>query len=137
MTGAGQQLQPCASPPPPPALYPPNMAAASPACSSTCQHYVLHIHCSDDPVLTHSLCCCCCHHHPCCPPLPPLLLLLLLLCHRGRTCSFAQDQYGMCDSSQIANNMNVARTLGGGGALNLSPCDILPYLRGRTLWILG
>jgi len=56
---------------------------------------------------------------------------------RGQTCSFAQDQWGMCDSSQTANALTIARTLGGGEALKLSPCDLLPYLRGRTLWILG
>jgi hypothetical protein len=71
-------------------------------------------------------CCCCCNPSA-----------AAAAAARGRTCSFAQDQWGMCDSSQIANNMNVARSLGGGGAMNLSPCDILPYLRGRTLWILG
>jgi hypothetical protein len=43
----------------------------------------------------------------------------------------------MCDSSQAENALKVGRTLGGGAAMSMTPCDILPYLRGRTLWILG
>ena len=30
-----------------------------------------------------------------------------------------------------------AKTLGGGRALQLSPCDLMPYIQGRTLWLLG
>jgi hypothetical protein len=56
---------------------------------------------------------------------------------RGRTCSFSQDHWGMCDSSQAENALKIGRTLGGGAAMSMTPCDILPYLRGRTLWILG
>jgi hypothetical protein len=43
----------------------------------------------------------------------------------------------MCDGSQAENAMKIARTLGGGEALRMTPCDLLPYLRGRTLWVLG
>ncbi|KAF6252250.1 hypothetical protein COO60DRAFT_1704383 [Scenedesmus sp. NREL 46B-D3] len=30
-----------------------------------------------------------------------------------------------------------ARSLGGGAIQGLSPCDLLPYLQGRTLWLIG
>jgi hypothetical protein len=55
----------------------------------------------------------------------------------GRTCSFDRGEWGMCDDNQAANAMKVAQTLGGGAAMQLKPCDLVPYLRGRTLWILG
>lgn len=31
----------------------------------------------------------------------------------------------------------LAETLGGGEAMQLSPCDLVRYLRGRTLWLIG
>jgi hypothetical protein len=58
--------------------------------------------------------------------------------HRGKTCAFTQESgWGVCTPQQAANAMKIGRTLGGGGALKLAPCDIVPFLRGRTLWILG
>jgi hypothetical protein len=32
---------------------------------------------------------------------------------------------------------DVAKTLSGGAILGMSPCDIMPYLQGRTLWLIG
>jgi hypothetical protein len=37
----------------------------------------------------------------------------------------------LCLSADLVKN------LGGGSILDLSPCDLLPYLRGRTLWLIG
>lgn len=46
--------------------------------------------------------------------------------------------WGTCSPAQAANAFaTVGKSLGGGEAARMTPCDLLPYLRGRTLWILG
>jgi hypothetical protein len=37
----------------------------------------------------------------------------------------------------LHNFADLAKNLGGGSILQLSPCDLVPYLRGRTLWLIG
>lgn len=57
----------------------------------------------------------------------------------GKTCSMTADSgWGTCSPAQAANAFaTVGKSLGGGEAARMTPCDLLPYLRGRTLWILG
>lgn len=56
----------------------------------------------------------------------------------GKTCAFTGESgWGVCTPQQAANALKIGMTLGGGAAATLTPCDLLPYLRGRTLWILG
>jgi hypothetical protein len=42
-----------------------------------------------------------------------------------------------CSAEQLAINAKVMAQLHGGAPLKLQPCDLWPYLRGRTLWIIG
>uniref|UniRef100_A0A383VEF6 Uncharacterized protein n=1 Tax=Tetradesmus obliquus TaxID=3088 RepID=A0A383VEF6_TETOB len=45
--------------------------------------------------------------------------------------------WGVCSPQQAARSLAFAKTLGGGSILGMSPCDIMPYLQGRTLWLIG
>lgn len=64
-------------------------------------------------------------------------------CHRVNdywtsACQFRLGQtWGSCNEQQIAKTLDYAKSLGGGGAFRLSPCDLVRYLRGRTLWLIG
>uniref|UniRef100_A0A383VEI9 Uncharacterized protein n=1 Tax=Tetradesmus obliquus TaxID=3088 RepID=A0A383VEI9_TETOB len=57
----------------------------------------------------------------------------------GNVCSFdpAKNVWGICTEQQAKNSFELAKKLGGGSILQLSPCDLVPFLRGRTLWLLG
>lgn len=57
----------------------------------------------------------------------------------AKTCAFnSESGWGVCNEQQARNALDkVGRSLGGGEALRMTPCDLLPYLRGRTLWLLG
>jgi hypothetical protein len=43
----------------------------------------------------------------------------------------------VCSPLQRATALQMARALYGGAALQMQPCDLYPYLRGRTLWLIG
>ncbi|WIA44224.1 hypothetical protein OEZ86_010535 [Tetradesmus obliquus] len=45
--------------------------------------------------------------------------------------------WGVCSPQQAARSLEFAKTLGGGSILGMSPCNIMPYLQGRTLWLIG
>ncbi|KAI8471073.1 MAG: hypothetical protein J3K34DRAFT_244030 [Monoraphidium minutum] len=49
----------------------------------------------------------------------------------------SSNEFGVCDDAQRAVGLGVARKIKGGAPLRLSPCDLFPYLRGRTLWLMG
>ncbi|KIZ01068.1 hypothetical protein MNEG_6895 [Monoraphidium neglectum] len=51
--------------------------------------------------------------------------------------SLDSNRFGICNAKQRVAALDMARKLRDGGALELSPCDLWPYLRGRTLWLLG
>jgi hypothetical protein len=51
--------------------------------------------------------------------------------------SLDSNRFGICNAKQRVAALDMARKLRDGGALKLSPCDLWPYLRGRTLWLLG
>uniref|UniRef100_A0A383VCQ2 Trichome birefringence-like N-terminal domain-containing protein n=1 Tax=Tetradesmus obliquus TaxID=3088 RepID=A0A383VCQ2_TETOB len=56
----------------------------------------------------------------------------------GRTCSFNSEQtWGVCNQEQRRHSLEYARTLGNGDILRLTPCHVLKFLRGRTLWLIG
>ncbi|WIA23718.1 hypothetical protein OEZ85_000404 [Tetradesmus obliquus] len=57
----------------------------------------------------------------------------------GNVCSFDPEKnvWGICTEQQAKNSFELAKKLGGGSILQLSPCDLVPFLRGRTLWLLG
>ncbi|GBF96537.1 hypothetical protein Rsub_09120 [Raphidocelis subcapitata] len=46
-------------------------------------------------------------------------------------------KFPVCSADQAKASLELATKLHGGEPLRLSPCDLYPYLRGRTLWILG
>ncbi|KIY98626.1 hypothetical protein MNEG_9339 [Monoraphidium neglectum] len=46
-------------------------------------------------------------------------------------------KFAVCSQEQRAAGLRVAQQLRGGAALGVAPCDLWPYLRGRTLWLLG
>lgn len=45
--------------------------------------------------------------------------------------------FGVCSEQQRAETLSIAEKLNGGAPMRLSPCDLYPYLRGRTLWLIG
>jgi hypothetical protein len=45
--------------------------------------------------------------------------------------------FAVCSDEQRALGLQMARKLHGGAPLRMSPCDIFPYIRGRTLWLVG
>ncbi|KAF8066185.1 Wdr54 [Scenedesmus sp. PABB004] len=57
----------------------------------------------------------------------------------ARNCAFnsGRSTWGVCSPEQQASSLELARGLDGGAALRLSPCHLMQYLRGRTLWLLG
>ncbi|KAF6266055.1 hypothetical protein COO60DRAFT_640959 [Scenedesmus sp. NREL 46B-D3] len=56
----------------------------------------------------------------------------------GKKCEFRPGSaWGVCTTAQTKHSYDLVKTLGGGSILDLSPCDILPYLRGRTTWLIG
>eukprot|EP00882_Tetradesmus_deserticola_P013284 GHRQ01014091.1.p1 GENE.GHRQ01014091.1~~GHRQ01014091.1.p1 ORF type:complete len:538 (+),score=152.89 GHRQ01014091.1:624-2237(+) len=57
----------------------------------------------------------------------------------GNVCTFNPNGtvWGVCTAQQAQRSLELAKKLGGGSILQLSPCDLVPYLRGRTLWLLG
>lgn len=56
----------------------------------------------------------------------------------ARRCSMKPGSaWDVCTGGQAKENKALAATLGGGAALRLAPCNLMAYLRGRTLWILG
>ncbi|KAF6252248.1 hypothetical protein COO60DRAFT_544594 [Scenedesmus sp. NREL 46B-D3] len=57
----------------------------------------------------------------------------------GNVCAFNPNGtvWGVCTAHQARNSFEFAKKLGGGSILQLSPCDLVPYLRGRTLWLIG
>jgi len=57
----------------------------------------------------------------------------------GKECRFDpnQGQWGVCTWEQRQQSLPYLEAAGRGAALNMKPCDIWPYIRGRTLWIIG
>lgn len=47
------------------------------------------------------------------------------------------QSFATCDEEQRAAGLLLAEKLRGGEALRASPCDLYPYIRGRTLWLIG
>jgi len=58
---------------------------------------------------------------------------------RAEECKFpaASSSFGFCNEEQRAAGRSVAEQLHGGAPMKMSPCDIFPYIRGRTLWLIG
>ncbi|WIA19826.1 hypothetical protein OEZ85_005734 [Tetradesmus obliquus] len=57
----------------------------------------------------------------------------------AQICAFKResDPKMVCTVSAANHSLALVGTLGGGEALQLSPCDLVRYLRGRTLWLIG
>jgi hypothetical protein len=49
----------------------------------------------------------------------------------------SSQTFAVCNDEQRAAGMELAKKLHAGAALRASPCDLWPYLRGRTLWLIG
>jgi hypothetical protein len=49
----------------------------------------------------------------------------------------SQVRFPVCGSEQAQLGLTMAQQARGGEALQLAPCGLYPYLRGRTLWIMG
>jgi hypothetical protein len=49
----------------------------------------------------------------------------------------SEAKFPICSADQARATLEVASKLHSGEPLRLTPCDLYPYLRGRTLWILG
>jgi hypothetical protein len=66
------------------------------------------------------------------PPAPPCA-------DSARTCNYNPDVavFPSCSAEQLAIGAKVMAQLHGGAPLKLQPCDLWPYIRGRTLWIIG
>eukprot|EP00877_Chromochloris_zofingiensis_P014357 jgi/Chrzof1/9175/Cz03g38220.t1 len=57
----------------------------------------------------------------------------------GKACAFnpATSGWGTCSALQQRKTLSYATQLGTAASLQLSPCDLWPYLKGRTLWLIG
>eukprot|EP00878_Enallax_costatus_P004577 GHUV01004818.1.p1 GENE.GHUV01004818.1~~GHUV01004818.1.p1 ORF type:complete len:331 (+),score=42.07 GHUV01004818.1:54-995(+) len=56
----------------------------------------------------------------------------------GRTCSFNSNSgWGTCSPEQARRSLELGVTLGRGEVKSFTPCHLVKYIRGRTLWILG
>jgi hypothetical protein len=49
----------------------------------------------------------------------------------------SSTSFGVCNEEQRSAGLAVAQKLYGGDALAASPCDLWPFIRGRTLWLIG
>jgi hypothetical protein len=58
---------------------------------------------------------------------------------RAEECKFptSSDGFGVCNEEQRAAGLKIAEQLHGGDAMRTTPCDLFPYIRGRTLWLIG
>jgi hypothetical protein len=58
---------------------------------------------------------------------------------RWEHCKFTANtqEFGVCNDTQRAAGLELAKQLHGGAALRMSPCDLYAYIKGRTLWLLG
>jgi len=59
--------------------------------------------------------------------------------YRADQCKYDPNvaRFPTCSTEQFALGFNMAQQLHGGAAMQLAPCELYPYLRNRTLWILG
>lgn len=58
----------------------------------------------------------------------------------SRNCGFQgyqADVWGLCNAQQLQDNKQLARSLAGGAAWRLQPCELMRYLQGRTTWLIG
>ncbi|KAI8468653.1 MAG: hypothetical protein J3K34DRAFT_426509 [Monoraphidium minutum] len=49
----------------------------------------------------------------------------------------SSNAFGVCNEQQRADALSIAQQLQGGAPLKTTPCDLYPFLRGRTLWLIG
>jgi hypothetical protein len=58
---------------------------------------------------------------------------------RWDQCKFrtGSPEFGVCTQEQRNASLSMAQQLYNGAATQLTPCQLYPFLRGRTLWLIG